>query len=88
MEDILAKTPMWIKVLPSIFTGLVVIATVVVRFTKSQADDKLVGKLRGYVLYILHRFPTIGLNPLTKEMEETLQVIGTVENDQDDNSDS
>ena len=73
---------MWVKLIPAIFLGLVIIATVVVRFTPTESDDKVVGKIQGHALALLHRFPTIGLNPKTKALQEVLEALTGVETEE------
>ena len=75
MEDLLSKIPSWIKWIPTVFTGLIIVATVAVRFTETKADDEKVNKIKGILMGILHRFPTLGLNPATKKMQEALMVL-------------
>lgn len=89
MQDLIQGLPEWVQMLPAIFLGLVVIATVVVRFTKSEKDDKIVGKIAGYVLWVLERFPTFGLNPHTKKLKDAYEKLkGEQSNDKAPDSDS
>ena len=75
MEELLAYLPEWVKLIPDIFTGLVIIATVVVRFTPSPKDDEVTGKALKIVLGTLHRFPTLGINPETKRLKKALEEL-------------
>jgi len=75
MEEFLTNLPAWVKMIPAIFLGLVLVATVVVRFTKTEKDDAVVGKIGGYIKWFLHRFPTFGLNPSTKKLMDALEAL-------------
>ena len=75
MEEFFTGLPGWVKDLPDYFTGLVVLASVIVRFTPNKEDDKVVGKAISTLNGILHRFPTIGLNPRTKQMKKALEAF-------------
>jgi len=75
MEDILTNLPAWVSLLPSIFLGLVLIATVVVRLTPSTKDDLIVGKGRNLIMKVLQMFPTLGKNPLTKQLEDAVESL-------------
>lgn len=75
MEDLLSSLPGWVQQIPGYFTGLVLIASVVVRFTDGKEDDKLAGKASSVLLGLLSRFPTIGLNPNTKRMKAALEAL-------------
>ena len=70
MEELLAKLPMWVKMIPTIVTAIVAIATVVVRVTPSKSDDETVAKISAAVNKFITYFPTIGKNPKTAELEK------------------
>lgn len=77
MEIILAKTPAIIQGISLILTIVTLLATVVVRLTPSKTDDQAVGKFTSTLMAVLHWLPTIGINPQTKKLEETIQELQT-----------
>lgn len=75
MEEIIAKVPTWINLAALGLSSLVVIASVVVRVTKSKKDDEVVGKVAGMIFKALKWLPTIGINPQTKELEKAYEEL-------------
>lgn len=71
MELINQYLPVVVDVLAAL-GGLTLAATLVVRITPSKSDDEVVGKIAGYWLKVIRWFPTIGVNPNTKKLEEAL----------------
>lgn len=72
METLMTYVMPIINIGSMIVTGVVILATVAVRLTPTQADDKTVKSISDVVLKALKYFPTIGVNPRTKKLEETL----------------
>ena len=72
MESFTTNIMPVINVVSMIVTGVVVIATVIVRITPTDTDDKAAKSISDTVLKILKHFPTIGVNPQTKKLEEAL----------------
>jgi hypothetical protein len=58
------------EIVPEVLSALMVLATVVVRFTPSKADDKVALSVSDKVLKAIHWLPTIGVNPKTKALED------------------
>jgi hypothetical protein len=58
-----------------ILTIITLLATVLVRLTPSVEDDAKVEKYYGYLQLALKWLPTIGVNPNTKKLEETIAEI-------------
>jgi hypothetical protein len=50
--------------------SVVVFATIVVRLTPTKSDDKKLQKILKDVHKYMAFFPTLGVNPKTKELEE------------------
>jgi hypothetical protein len=51
-----------------VLSGMVIIATAVVRLTPTKADDEKLSKFLAKVHKVMALFPTLGLNPKTKEL--------------------
>jgi hypothetical protein len=73
MQDLLLMANSVLGAIPEVLTGVVLVATVVARFTKTPKDDEVVSKLREFLLKALRYAPTIGVNPQTKKLEEALK---------------
>lgn len=63
----------YVQIAGEILLYLTLGATIVVRFTKSRADDKVVGKVSNFLSKALSYLPTLGINPKTKQLEEALK---------------
>lgn len=72
MEEILKKIPDIIEIASLVLTTITLVATVVVRLTPTKADDAFMGKVSGGLIRILQWLPTIGVNPKTRQMEQTI----------------
>lgn len=75
MEELLANLPGWVLQIPVYFTGAVLVATVVARFTPTPEDDKYANKAVAILCGILQRFPTLGVNPQTQRMKAALEAL-------------
>lgn len=67
-----------LQYLPYVSEGLValmVLATIVVKLTKSSADDVMVDSFSNKLLKAMSYLPTIGVNPRTKHLEEALKEL-------------
>jgi len=49
---------------------IMILATVVVRITPSESDNKKVKKIADIILKIIGYLPTLGVNPRTKKLEK------------------
>ena len=72
MEELLKKIPDIIEIASLVLTTVTLLATVIVRLTPTKADDKFMGKISGTFLKIMQWLPTIGINPKTKQLEQTI----------------
>jgi len=61
-----------IKIYAEILGYICVVATMVAALTPSKKDDSFVGKACELVHKLLKLFPTIGINPATRILEEKL----------------
>lgn len=77
MEHIpaLDKIPDIIQMISLVLSGLTVLATILVRLTPTKADDQMVSSFGKYLVKILQILPTLGVNPQTKKMEETIMEL-------------
>lgn len=50
-------------------------ATVIVRLTPTKVDDAQMSKIAKFIVKLLHWLPTIGINPQTKMLEETIMEL-------------
>ena len=73
MEALLAKIPGVISFLAMGLSSVVLIATAVVRLTPSKSDDATASKVAEAIHKVIKYFPTLGLNPKTKELEDALK---------------
>ena len=58
-----------------ILGAIVIVATVIVRLTPSESDDKTASKFSKAYFDILKVLPTLGVNPQTKKIEEAYKEI-------------
>lgn len=75
MQEFLNKVPDYIQVASLVLTIITLFATVVVRLTPNKTDDAFMGKLAKHVVNIMRWLPTIGINPQTKKLEETIMEL-------------
>lgn len=68
--EILNKLVELLPVISQLFMAVAILATLIVRLTPSDADDRDAGKAIGYLLKVLNWMPTVGVNPRTKKLEE------------------
>lgn len=54
---------------------ITLVATAVVRITPTKTDDERMSKIAKFVVKALHWLPTIGINPQTKKLEETIMEL-------------
>lgn len=66
MSELLEKVPEYL-------TAIVVIASILVRITPSEQDNRALGSFGRYVGMLLHFLPTIGINPKTKRLQKALE---------------
>lgn len=59
----------------TILGAITVLATVIVKFTPTKTDDQMVSKVGKAFVKILQWLPTIGINPRTKKLEETIMEL-------------
>lgn len=72
MEELLVQVPALIQTASLVLTALTLLATVVARLTPTKRDDECMTGITRWVLKILKVMPTLGVNPQTKKMEETI----------------
>lgn len=75
MDQVLSKIPDIIQVVSLVLTVLTLAATVIVRLTPTKTDDLAVGKFSKQLVKVLQWLPTIGVNPQTKKLEETIMEL-------------
>lgn len=75
MEGLIEKLPEVVKYGAHILAGLVVVATAIAHLTPTPKDDEIVGKFRTFILKAIKLLPTIGVNPQTKKMEESIEEL-------------
>lgn len=74
MEEIFAKLPEWIEAIAKLLGGLCLVATPVSKYlVKGDKDDVAVKSFGNQLAKVLAWFPTIGINPRTKKLEEILK---------------
>lgn len=73
--EILLLIPDWIELIAVGLMGLTVAATVIARLTPTKADDEVVNKFTALLLKAISFAPTLGVNPRTKKMEETIKML-------------
>lgn len=71
--EFLAQALDLINLLALLFMAISIVATVAVRFTKTQADDLFVESAAAKFLKLMSYLPTVGINPRTKAMEAALK---------------
>ncbi len=72
MEEFLKGVPAIIQTASLVLTALTLLATIVARLTPTKLDDEYMTTVTRWVLKILKVMPTLGVNPQTKKMEETI----------------
>lgn len=70
---ILNEMPDWLQVILTMLGAVVVLATCIVRLTPNKKDDEVMGKVEKMFVKLLMFLPTLGINPKTKEMMESLE---------------
>lgn len=75
MQELLTKIPDIIQVAALVLSTITVVATVVVRLTPTKTDDQYVSKGAKMLVKVLRWLPTIGINPQTKKLEETIMEL-------------
>lgn len=75
MQEFLSKIPDIIQVGSLLLTVITLLATVIVRITPNKEDDKFLGKISKHVVSVMRWLPTIGINPQTQKLEETIMEL-------------
>lgn len=75
MEGIMSKLPQWAQIAAMYLGALTVVATIVVRFTKSKRDDEMVSKVTKYIWKVIDWLPTIGVNPKSKAYKDAYEKL-------------
>ena len=70
--EIIHQLPEWAQILLSLLGSLVVLGTCIARITPSKKDDEIVGKAEKIWHKIILFIPSLGMNPKTKKMQESL----------------
>ena len=71
MELVIKYAP----VVAQLLGALVVIASIIVRITPSQKDDKKLAKYANYFFKFMSYLPTIGINPNTRKLQEAYEEL-------------
>lgn len=61
-----------IQLIAEIIGYVCLLATTIAAITPSSKDDSVVGKISAVIHKLLKLFPTIGINPATRILEEKL----------------
>ena len=75
MSEILKMIPDYVEAFALLGMLVSIMATVVVQLTPTKADDEKVAKIAAKVQKIISYFPTIGINPRTKLLEQQLKEL-------------
>ncbi len=75
MEELLVKLPHYLELLSQALGSLVVVATVIVRLTPSEADNVTVKKYSDKILRLISYLPTLGVNPKTKQLQKAYEEL-------------
>lgn len=75
MEELLKGVPAIIQTASLVLTALTLLATVVARITPTKRDDQCMTVVTRWVLKALKVMPTLGVNPQTKKLEETIMEL-------------
>ena len=70
MESIIQNLPHYLEVSAQYLGALVVIATIIVKITPSESDNKKVAQIADFIFKVFSYFPTLGKNPNTQALEK------------------
>lgn len=73
MEEVFAKLPESIKLVAEIIGVVCLVATVVVHITPNPDDDGKIKKFTDVIFKVINYLPTLGINPRTKKLEESVK---------------
>lgn len=73
--EYIQKVMDYIPVAAQLLMALTIAATLVVRITPSESDDKDAQEIADKLLRILSWLPTIGVNPRTRRLEEAYKEL-------------
>lgn len=72
MEELLSKVNPIVELAALALSAIVLLATIVAKFTPTKKDDELISKGYAGFLKFIAFLPTIGINPNTKKMQEVI----------------
>jgi hypothetical protein len=75
MDKILAQAPAIVQMISLILSVLTVMATVIVRLPFAKKYSQEVSGFGKGLVKVLHWLPTIGINPQTAKLEETIMQL-------------
>lgn len=75
MENIIQQIKDYLPLVLQALGGLVILATAVVRITKSKNDDVAVNSIANKFFKAVSYLPTIGINPRTQKLEEAYKEL-------------
>jgi|GEM_PF-2418069 len=75
VTKITTEGPIFLEGLCQVLGILSIVATAIVKLTPSPKDDEKVGKVVGKIWDFVSYLPTIGVNPKTKNLEESLKSL-------------
>lgn len=75
MQEFLNKVPDIIQIISLLITVVTLLATVIVRITPNRTDDAFMSKVAKKVVQVMRWLPTIGINPQTQKLEETIMEL-------------
>lgn len=76
IEAVTSVIPHWAELILELLGALVVVATVVARMMPKSSFGDRVGKIAPVLWKVIAWLPTIGINPKTKKLEETVKEMG------------
>lgn len=75
MQKVLEMVPDIIQLISLAGMCISILATIVVRITPSKSDDEKLAVFLDKFLRVVQWLPTIGVNPRTQKLEETLKEL-------------
>lgn len=73
IDAIKTVLPHWAELILELLGALVVLATVIARMMPKSKIGGHVGKIADFLFAVIAWLPTIGVNPKTKQLEETVK---------------
>lgn len=73
--EVISQLPEWAQIVLSILGSLVVLGTGIARLTPAKKDDEITGKVEKIWNKLIMILPSLGINPKTKKMQESLEEL-------------